>query len=400
MKDNGSNMAWNEPGKGNKKDPWGKNNEGPPDLDKVVKDFNEKLKNMFKGGNGGSGGGNDSGGDFSSKGVFMSFGAFFAVIAVLFIVAGFYIVRPAEQAVVTRFGKYQRTVGQGPHWLFPILESKRIVNTEKVESTTHRGTMLTKDENIVDVSMEVQYRLDDIENYLFNVFDPKNSLRQAADSALRQVIGNSTLSDILARGKTQISDAIYEKLKATLERYDSGIYVVAVAFKEANPPSSVKAAFDDVTQAREERERLKNQAESYANKILPEARGQAQKILEEAQAYKESKILDATGDINRFNSLLTEYEKAPGITKKRLYLDTLESVLANSSKVLVDVNSGNNLIYLPIDKLMSNNSSQKNKVEHEDVSTEDLVKKVERSDAADKARILREQYENMRRGRR
>lgn len=362
MKDDNMHMAWNEPGKGGDKNPWGKNNnnnnDGPPDLDKVFSDLGDKVKKMFNGG--GRRGNGSGGGDSAPKGFGLGIGAIFLVLFVLYLASGFYIVKPAEQAAVTRFGKYSRTLGQGPHWLLPIVEKRQIVNTERVQSSAHRGSMLTKDENYVETSMEVQYRINDIENYLFNVFDPLKSLRQAADSALRQVIGNTKLQAVLTIGKAKIADDIATQLRETLKRYDIGISIVAVNFNEAKPPSEVKSAFDDVIQAREERERLQYEAQAYANKILPEARGEAQRMLVEAQAYKESLILSATGDIKRFDAMLAEYKNAPLVTKKRLYIDTIEQVLGNSTKMLIDVNSGNNLIYLPVDKIMNQGSPKNN----------------------------------------
>lgn len=409
---NGMQMAWNEPGKsGNEdknKDPWGKRNDGPPDLDKIIRDLIKKMRKFFETSDSnsnnntsgdGSGNSNNDGNkstntnkglDFKSfdlKGFKFGFSTVLIVIAVLYIVSGFYIIKPAEQAVITRLGKYQRTVGQGPHWLLPILESKVVVNTERVEYSSHSGAMLTKDENIVNVAMEVQYRINDVEHYVFNVFEPQKSLLQAADSALRQVIGSTTLEDVLTKGKAKIAISIEEQLKSILDMYDIGLLVVAVTFKEAKPPAPVKEAFDAVIQAREERERLRHEAEAYANKILPEASGRAERMRVEASAYQESTILEAVGDTKRFSAVLTEYKLAPEVTKKRLYLDAMESVLSNSSKILVDVNSGNNLIYLPIDKIMDLKNSKNNELAQENDAKDsgDLTSSSSKTSGADVA---------------
>ncbi len=345
-------MAWNEPGSGKsgngkRPDPWGKGNDGPPDLEQVFKKFNEKLRGLFNGGKKGS---NNSG--TSGTGTSISSGVLLATVAILYVFAGFYIVKPAEQGVITRFGKYNRTVGPGPHWYPQFIEQKEIVNTEELVSIRQAGTMLTGDENLVSVEIQVQYRISDVNNFLFKVVDPEKSLKQAAESALRQAVGHNKLDFIITSGRAEIEEQTRKQIVSTLDGYNAGLYVAAVTLKEAKAPEQVKAAFDDVTKAREDKERFIHEAESYYNKIVPEARGQAQQMLQEADAYKQEAINAALGDTQRFSMILPEYKKAPKVTKTRLYLDALEQVFSNSSKVLVDVNSGNNLIYLPLDKLM------------------------------------------------
>lgn len=280
----------------------------------------------------------------------------FFVLIFFYVISGIYIVKPAEKAVVTRFGKYQRILEQGPHWIPLFIEKKIIINTEKLERNSHGSSMLTKDENIVNVEIEVQYRINNAEKRLFNIAESDKVLREASDSALRQIIGNSDLDFIVTSGKEQISNAIAHQLQSILDSYDAGIYIAAVALREARVPTSVKSAFDDVIKAREEKEQLKHQAEAFANKVVPEANGKAAQMLEEANAYKQETILLAEGDVVRFQLILDEYKKAPEITKKRLYLETMEHVLSKVSKILIDSDSGNNLIYLPIDKLMSTKS--------------------------------------------
>lgn len=344
-------MAWNEPGSGNGKrqDPWGKNNDSPPDLDQVFKKFQDKLREMF---GGKKSGGSDFGTSGQNSGIGVSSGLLFVIVILLYIISGFYIVKPAEQGVITRFGKYNRTVGPGPHWYPQFIEQKDVVNTEELLSIREAGTMLTKDENLVSVEIQVQYRISDVNNFLFKVIEPEKSLKQAAESALRQAIGHNKLDFIITSGRLEIEEQTRKQIVNTLENYNSGIYIAAVNLKEAKAPEQVKAAFDDVTKAREDRERFIHEAETYYNKIVPEARGLSQQMLQEAEAYKQEIVNGAIGNTLRFNLVLPEYKKSPQITKTRLYIDAMEQVFSNTSKILVDVNSGNNLIYLPLDKLM------------------------------------------------
>ena len=275
---------------------------------------------------------------------------------------GFYLVKPAERAVITRFGKYNKVVEQGPHWFPYFIDKKQIVNTEKLERSSHYGShMLTKDENIITVEFEVQYRISDIEKYLFNLVEPDKSLKEAADSALRQVVGYSELDFLMTLGKEQVASEIHEQLQHILDSYNSGIYVVIVALKDVRIPNDIKSSFDDVIKAQEEKEQLKHQAESFANKIVPEAKGEATRILEAANAYKQEIIFIAEGDVAKFKLLLPEYKAAPDITRTRLYIDTIESVLSKSTKILIDFNKSNNIIYLPLDKFLDiNDKNQQN----------------------------------------
>ncbi len=350
MSDNIMRRAWNEPGSGGKKDnPWGdknRNSDGPPDLDQVFKKLIEKFKNLFGMKTGGSGGMNIKS---SELGVLI----FVIVALVAYFVFGFYTISSYEQGVVTRFGKYSYTVKPGLHWAPPLVDNVQRVITENIKSSRHSGEMLTKDENIVAVEMEVQYRVIDPEKYLFNISAPDGTLGQAADSALRQVIGDSLTDDVLTDKKHQIAEAIKEQLVATLALYDAGFHIEAVNFRDSRPPEEVKDAFDDVTKSREDKERLKLQAEAYSNTIIPEAEGAAKKILSEAEAYKQRVILDATGASQRFNLILPGYLRSPQVTKTRMYLEAMEEVLSNTTKIIV--NSGaNNLVYLPLDKIMKN----------------------------------------------
>ena len=281
----------------------------------------------------------------------------FLILLSFYILSGIYLVKPAEQAVVTRFGKYVRVNGQGPNWIPLFIEKKDIVNTEKLERSSHHGSyMLTKDENIITVEIEVQYRISDVEKYRFNLSEPDKSLKESADSALRQVIGSSDLDFIMTLGKDQVAGEIHEQLQHILDSYNSGIHIAIVALKDVRIPNDVKGAFDDVIKAQEEKEQLKHKAESFANKLIPEAKGEAIKILELANAYKQEIIFSAEGSVLKFKLILPQYQLAPEITRTRLYIDTLETVFSNTTKILIDLNKNNNIIYLPIDKLLYNES--------------------------------------------
>lgn len=348
-------MVWNEPGSGNKnqnQSPWGKkpDSDGPPDLDQIFSNLFKRIRGLF----GKSGGGSSPSMGKPNLQMWLTFASI--AIVVIFLFSGFFTVASYEQGVITRFGKYDRTVLSGLHWLPPLVDKVQRVNTENIKSSRHSGWMLTKDENIILVEMEVQYRIIDAEQYLFNVASPDLVLTQAADSALRQVVGDSITDDVLTNKKQQIAEAIKEQLIDTLDMYDAGFHIEAVNFRDSRPPDDVKDAFDDVTKSREDRERLKLQAEAYSNTVIPEAEGAAQKILAEAEAYKESVILDAMGEAQRFNLILPGYLRAPQVTKTRMYMDAIEEVLTNTTKIIVNSNSGNNMIYLPLDKIMDKNN--------------------------------------------
>lgn len=277
----------------------------------------------------------------------------------IYLCLGIFIVAPAEHAVITRFGKYNRVATQGPHWYPLFIEDVVILNTEKLNSSAHGAPMLTKDENIVIIDIEVQYRISDISKKLFKFIHPERALFEAADSSMRQIIGRSTLDFIVTIGKEQLAYEIKEQLQMTLDAYDIGFYVAAVVLKEARVPSEVKSSFDDVIRAQEEKEQLKHQAEAFANKIVPEAHGNAAQMLEGAHAYKKEVILLAQGEVIRFELLLEQYEKAPDITRTRIYITAMESILHKTSKVLLDIGDKNSLVYIPIDRMLSEKSRVK-----------------------------------------
>lgn len=365
-------MAWNEPGgNGKNNDPWGGggNNrgdngggdQGPPDLDEALRKLQDRLNGIFggsgkkpnSGGFGGNGGGSGSGSASGS--------GFFIILAVLAALLwagmGFYTVDQQERGVVLRLGKYSDTVGPGLRWNPPLIDEVQKVNVTQVRTRTHRALMLTKDENIVDVDMAVQYVITDPKDFQLSVRDPEGSLSHAAESALRHVVGSTDMHSILTQGRELLSVQVQERLQGYMDDYQTGLQISKVNVKEAKAPSQVQDAFNDVIRAREDEVRVKNEAEAYANGIIPEARGQAQRMLEEANAYREEVIAKAEGESQRFTALLAEYEKAPEVTRERLYLDTMESVLAKSPKVLVDVEGGNNMMYLPLDKLSQSSTA-------------------------------------------
>ena len=354
-------MAWNEPGgNGNNQDPWnsgggrrggGGNDQGPPDLDEALQKLQEKLNGIF----GKTGGSKGSGGSGSSGG---STGGFFGIIALVILIGwgalGFYTVDQQERGVVLRLGKYSETVEPGLRWNPRLVDDVMLVNVTRVNAYDHRSLMLTEDENIVDVSITVQYVIADPANYKLKVRDPEVSLAHASESALRHIVGSSEMDSILTEGREVLGVEVKSRLQRYMEEYQTGLRITQINIKEAKAPSQVQDAFDDVIKAREDEQRAINESESYRNGIIPEARGIAQRMIEEANGYRERVVAQAEGDAQRFDELYGEYKKAPEVTRERLYLDTMESVLANNSKVLVDVEGGNNMMYLPLDKLTEN----------------------------------------------
>ncbi len=348
-------MAWNEPG-GNNKDPWGGNrgNDGPPDLDEIIKNLQAKLSGLFGGKGNGSNG--TSGGGNSGSTSFL-IGLVVVVLGVVYFFLGAGIVNEQERAVVLRLGEYKETKGPGFRWNPPLLDQVYTLNVTKVEEYPLTQQMLTKDLNIVDINISAQYVIGDARDFVLNVRDPVKSLQQAANSALRHVAGSTVMHDVLTEGREEAAAEVKARLQNYLDNYETGIVIETVNIEESKPPREVQDAFDDVIKAREDEERFKNEAQAYANGIIPEARGIAQRMIEEATAHKERVIAQAEGEAKRFEYLLTEYQKAPEVTRQRLYLDALQEVMENSSKVMVDVEGGNNMLYLPLDKIVNSATS-------------------------------------------
>ncbi len=351
-------MAWNEPG--GDKDPWsGKGgDQGPPDLDEVVKKLQDKFGGLFGSGksNGGNSGSPSDGSGPGSKTVSVLIAL--AILGWLF--SGIYIVQPAERGVVLRFGAYSETTQPGPHWHIPFPVERVIkVDVDRITSFRHKAQMLTRDENIVDVELTIQSRIQDAADFLFQDRDPKKTLQDATETAVRETIGKNDLDFILTQGRSAIASRIKEDAQGLIDSYKTGLVITSVNMQPAKPPEQVKSAFDDAIKAREDKERLENQAEAYANQVVPEARGEAARRLAEATAYRDRVIAEAEGDVSRFNAVLQEYKRAPGVTRERLYLDAVEAMLGQTNKVMLDTEGNNSLMYLPLDKLIERRSSER-----------------------------------------
>lgn len=337
-------MAWNEPGKSGKdRDPWGnKGNQGPPDLDEALRNIGNRLGGIF-----GQGGGS-GGSSLSTIGIIV----FLVLAGLVWAISGYYTIREAEKGVVLRFGQFHELVDPGLHWRPTFIDDYFAVDVNNVNSMPTSGFMLTEDENLIRVEMEVQYRVSDPYDFLFNVTNPIDSLRQSMDAALRHVVGHSTMDNVLSVGREEVRQATREELDRVTVQYDLGIEVVGVNFLPARPPEQVKDAFDDAVAAQEDEQRFINEARAYSLELEPKARGRAKRMLEEAEAYKDQSILKAQGEVARFNQLLPQYMAAPDVTRQRLYLETMERVYGRTSKILVDVEGNNSMFYLPLDKIM------------------------------------------------
>ncbi|WP_298432437.1 FtsH protease activity modulator HflK [Ottowia sp.] len=350
-------------------------NQGPPDLDELWRDFNRRLTGMFGGRGGGGNGGRRGGGDFQPdmKSAGLGIGVVIVVALLIWLGTGFFIVQEGQQAVVTRFGKYQSTVGAGFNWRLPYpIERHETVRFSQIRSVDVGGdniirstglresAMLTEDENIVEIKFAVQYRLNDARDYLFNSKSPDEAVVQAAESAVREVVGKMNMDTAMAEERDQIAPRVRDLMQKILDRYKVGIDVVAVNMQQGGvrPPEQVQAAFDDVLKAGQERERAKNEAQAYANDVVPRAVGTASRLAQEAEGYKARIVAQAQGDSERFSSVLTEYQKAPKVTRDRMYLDTMQQIYGNVNKVIVDSKSGSNLLYLPLDKVMQSAGAQ------------------------------------------
>ena len=340
-------MAWNEPGNKGNKDPWGNksgNDKGPPDLDEVFRNLSKRF---------GGGKGNGKGPVFSSFALIIVLG----IAVVVWGLSGFYTVKEAEKGVALRFGEYIGEVDPGLQWKATFIDEVFPVNVNTVRSIPASGSMLTTDENVVLVELDVQYRVTSAYNFLFSAVDANESLREATDSALRYVIGHNSMDDILTTGRDKIRRDTWSEVERIIEPYKLGITIVDVNFLPARPPEEVKASFDDAISAQEDEQRFIREAEAYARAIEPKARGQVKRMEQQARAYKEREVLEARGKVARFNLLLPEYKAAPDVTRERLYLDAMQIVLSGTSKVLVDTKNSNNMMYLPLDKLMQKSQS-------------------------------------------
>lgn len=369
-------MAWNEPGGGNQHDPWssggrrgsnnggnngggnggnGGNNQGPPDLDEALKKFQDKLNGMLGGGKKSGSGGNKGGG--KPRNSFALPGLLLIVALAIWGASGFYLVDQSERGVVLRFGEFQGIVSPGLQWNPPLIDDVRMVNVTRVRSVAQTQSMLTRDENIVEVEISAQYQVANPRDFVLNVRDPALSIENALDSALRHVVGGTDMIDILTSGREILGSSVASRLQAYLDAYGAGIRLQTINIESTSAPAPVIDAFDDVIRAREDRQRTINEGMAYANAIIPAAQGQAQRVVEQGQGYRESVVAEAQGQANRFNALLTEYQNSPEVMRERMYLDAIEEVFGNTPKVLLDISDNAPLMYLPLDQMRSGSSS-------------------------------------------
>ncbi|UDM08612.1 FtsH protease activity modulator HflK [Halomonas sp. NyZ770] len=378
-------MAWNEPGGGNQHDPWssggrrgsnnggdrggnnggnngggnggnGGNNQGPPDLDEALKKFQDKLNGMLGGGkkSGGGSGGNKGGG--KPRNSFALPGLLLIVALAIWGASGFYLVDQSERGVVLRFGEFQGIVSPGLQWNPPLIDDVRMVNVTRVRSVAQTQSMLTRDENIVEVEISAQYQVANPRDFVLNVRDPALSIENALDSALRHVVGGTDMIDILTSGREILGSSVASRLQTYLDAYGAGIRLQTINIESTSAPAPVIDAFDDVIRAREDRQRTINEGMAYANAIIPAAQGQAQRVVEQGQGYRESVVAEAQGQANRFNALLTEYQNSPEVMRERMYLDAIEEVFGSTPKVLLDISDNAPLMYLPLDQMRSGSS--------------------------------------------
>ena len=346
-------MAWNEPGNNGDRDPWGnRQDHGPPDLDEAFKKLKDNLGGMFGGGS--SSGGSTGGGMLTSS----VLGVLAAVAAIGYGLMGIYTLDEQERGVVLRFGQVQEAVVMpGLSWYPPIIDKVLIHNVSRVRSHPHDSEMLTEDENIVKVKLTVQYVIDDVVAYALEVRDPEKSLHQSTESAVRHVVGSTEMDEVLTEGRAVMGDEIKTRIQDYMAAYGTGIAVTQVNVDETAPPDAVREAFDEVIRAREDEVRVRNEADAYANQVIPEARGEAQRYLEEAEGYRQRVVAQAVGEASRFSKLYVEYKAAPEVTRERMYIDTMEAVMSSASKVMVDVEGGNNMMYLPLDRMIQQGST-------------------------------------------
>jgi membrane protease subunit HflK len=361
-------MSMNDHGWGNKPDPGGNKGGGPPDLEELWRDASRRLSVLFGrkgGGNGGNGGGRDARPPLNLRQFGGGIGLLLLLIVVVWLASGFYIVDEGQRGVVLRFGRFTRITTSGPNMRLPWpIESHEIVNLSGVRTLEvgYRGTeknkvlkealMLTDDENIVMVQFAVQYLLKDPQNFLFKNRHPDDAVMGAAETAIREIVGKSKMDFVLYEGREQIAANTAKLIQDILDRYETGVLIRSVTMQSTQPPEQVQAAFDDATKAGQDRERHKNEGQAYANDVVPRARGAASRLTEEANGYKSRVIANAEGEASRFKQILVEYTKAPEVMRSRLYLETVQQVMSSVSKVMVDTKGGNNLLYLPLDKLM------------------------------------------------
>jgi modulator of FtsH protease HflK len=348
---------------------WGRRpgggNQGPPDLDEIWRNLNRKLNRLLGGKGGGSGNGETPGGGPSAGALGGGAGLLAALILVVWVASGFYIVNEGQEGVVLRFGKFVETTQPGPRWHLPYpIESAEVVNVKQVRTievgyrnnvkskVLKESLMLTDDENIIDVQFAVQYILKSPNDFLFNNRGTEDSVLQAAETAIREVVGRNSMDFVIFEGRADVAARAQKLMQEILDRYGTGISISKVTMQNAQPPEQVQASFDDAVKASQDRERQKNEGEAYANDVIPRARGMAARLMQEAEGYRSRVIEQSQGDASRFRQVVAEYAKAPQVTRDRLYIDAMQQIMSNTSKILIDQKSGSNLLYLPLDKIM------------------------------------------------
>jgi membrane protease subunit HflK len=378
LKKFGLKFSLNDPrwGRGSQQDeqPQGQDNkrpnDGPPDLDQLWRDFNQRLNRLFGGKN--QGGGGDSGGGFKpdAKGAGVGLGIFGVILLFLWLVSGFFIVQEGQTGVVMTFGRYSHMTPAGFNWRWPYpIQSHEVVNVSTVRTVEvgyrsnvrnkqpKEALMLTDDENIIDIQFAVQYRLKDAADWMFNLRDPEDTVKQVAETAIREIVGKSKMDFVLYEGREKVAFDTSQLMQHILDRYDSGVQITNVTMQGVQPPEQVQAAFDDAVKAGQDRERQKNEGQAYANEVVPRARGAASRLLQESEGYRARVVAAAEGDTARFKQILAEYQKAPAVTRERLYLETMQQIFANTTKVMMDTRSNNSLMYLPLDKLIAESAA-------------------------------------------
>jgi modulator of FtsH protease HflK len=349
------------------------NNDGPPDLDQLWRDFNQRLNRLLggKGGRGGDGGGGGFNPDMRGAGI--GVGLVAAIILFLWLVSGFFIVQEGQTGVVVTFGKFSHTTSAGFNWRWPHpIQSHEIVNISQVRTVevgyrsnvrnkqARESLMLTDDENIIDIQFAVQYKLKNAADWVFNNRDQEETVRQVAETSIREIVGRSKMDFVLYEGREKVAFDVSQLMQQILDRYRSGVQITNVTMQGVQPPEQVQAAFDDAVKAGQDRERQKNEGQAYANDVIPKARGQASRLLQEAEGYRARVIANAEGDASRFRQVVTEYQKAPAVTRDRLYLETMQQIFVSTTKIMVDTKSSGNMLYLPLDKLISQTGNDMN----------------------------------------
>jgi membrane protease subunit HflK len=370
LKKIGLTLSLNDPqwgrGSQNNNQDGKKPNEGPPDIEQLWRDFNQRITKLLGGNGAGDGGG--GGGSFTpdAAGAKVAVAVVLAVIAFIWGVSGFFIVQEGQTAVITTFGKYSHSTTAGFNWRWPApIQGHEIVNVSQVRTVEigyrsnvknkqpKEALMLTDDENIIDIQFAVQYKLKDAAQWLYNNRDQEEMIRQVAETAIREIVGKSKMDFVLYEGREKVALDVNSLMQQVLERYKAGVQITNVTMQAVQPPEQVQAAFDDAVKAGQDKERQKNEGQAYANDVIPKARGEASRLLQESEAYKARIVANSEGNAGRFKQVLAEYQKAPAVTRDRMYLETMQQIFSSTTKMMVDTKNGNNMIYLPLDKIIS-----------------------------------------------